>query len=57
MATQNGLKTKTVIKTQFVKEIENMQKTVFSFYFSKINEHTFNLMNVSFNELAFEFKS
>ena len=30
---QNGEKTKTVLKTQFAKEIENMQKVVFSFYF------------------------
>ena len=28
---QNGQKTKIVLKTQFVKETENMQKAVFSF--------------------------
>jgi len=39
LATQNGQKTKTIIKTQFVKETENMQKVVFSFYFSKFNEN------------------
>ena len=27
----NGQKTKTVLKTQFVKETKNMQKTIFSF--------------------------
>ena len=31
LATQNGYKTKTVFKTQFVKKTENMQKAVFSF--------------------------
>ena len=30
LAAQNGYKTKTVFKTQFVKEIENMQKADFS---------------------------
>ena len=38
LATQNGQKTKIVLKTQFVKETENMQKAVFSLYFSKVNE-------------------
>ena len=32
LVTQNGQKTKTVFKIQFVKETENMQKVVFSFY-------------------------
>ena len=31
LATQNGQKTKTVFKIQFVKETENMQNAVFSF--------------------------
>ena len=31
LATQDGQKTKTILKTQFVKETENMQKAVFSF--------------------------
>ena len=31
LATQNGQKTKTVFKIQFVKETENMQTVVFSF--------------------------
>ena len=31
LATQNGQKTKIVLKTQFVKETENMQKAIFSF--------------------------
>ena len=31
MTTQNGQKTKTVFKIQFVKETENMQNAVFSF--------------------------
>ena len=31
LAIQNGQKTKTVFKIQFVKETENMQKAVFSF--------------------------
>ena len=31
LTTQNGQKTKTVLKTQFVKEIENMQNVVFNF--------------------------
>ena len=31
LATQNRQKTKTVVKTQFVKETENIQKTIFSF--------------------------
>ena len=30
LATQKGQKTKIVLKTQFVKEIKNMQKTIFS---------------------------
>ena len=29
LTTQNGQKTKTVLKTQFVNKTENMQKTVF----------------------------
>ena len=33
LKTQNEQKTKTVLKTQFAKEIENMQNVVFSFYF------------------------
>ena len=32
-------KTKTIFKTQFVKKIENRQKIVFSFKFSKVNEN------------------
>ena len=31
LATQNGQKTKTVFKIQFMKETENMQKVVLSF--------------------------
>ena len=32
-------KKQNVLKTQFVKETKNMQKAVFSFYFSKIKEN------------------
>ena len=58
MATQNEQKIKTILKTQFVKETENMQKTVFSFQFLKVNEKR-HLINefVLFNELVLEFKS
>ena len=58
MATQNGQKIKTILKTQFVKETENMQKPVFSFQFLKVNEKT-HLINefVLFNELILELKS
>ena len=31
LATQNGQKTKTVFKIQFMKKTENMENTVFSF--------------------------
>ena len=37
LATQNRQKTKTILKTQFVKETEHIQNIVFSL-FSKVNE-------------------
>ena len=37
---QNGQKIKIVFKTQFVKETKSMQKAVFSFKFSKVDENT-----------------
>ena len=40
-------KTKIVFKTQFVKEIKNMQDAVFSFQFSKVNEKCILFMNLS----------
>ena len=56
MATQNGQKTKIVLKTQFVKETENIQKAVFFFFliskndiytkgYSMHEEHRANLEN------------
>ena len=37
--TEKKKKKQNVLKTQFVKETKNMQKAVFSFYFSKIKEN------------------
>ena len=59
MAIQNEQKTKTVLKTQIVKETENIQKAIFPVSTFQKSMKTCIQLNecVSFNELALEFKS